>query len=82
MTIKWKKLLLTAFGTLLALTGAGYWYVFVAGAPEFDPPQTEAVGADLIFKLESFRVRRWKAIVSMGSFCPPITINNLNSAIR
>jgi hypothetical protein len=70
MTIKWKKQLLTAFGTLLALTGAGYWYVFVAGAPQFDPPQTEAVGADLTFKLESFRSKAMASDRQYGVILP------------
>jgi len=52
--MKWKKLLFSGLGTLLTLGGVGYWYVFIAGAPQFDPPQTEVIGADLTFNLESF----------------------------
>jgi hypothetical protein len=47
----WQKFLgITAF-TLILLGASGYWYVFVADAPQLDPPKTSAVGTGMTFKL-------------------------------
>lgn len=68
--MKWKKLLTISLSTILTLGGVGYWYVFIAGAPQFDPPQTEAMGADLTFKLENFNSKAMGSVRQYGVILP------------
>lgn len=42
-----------AAGIVMTLAASGYWYVFVAGAPQFDPPKAEA-NTGLTFQVETF----------------------------
>ncbi len=41
MKVKPKTILLTSALLLAAVAGAGYWYVFIAGAPQIDAPTAE-----------------------------------------
>jgi enterochelin esterase-like enzyme len=76
--MKLKKLLTIGIGTLLFLGGAGYWYVFIAGAPQLDPPITNVAGADLTFKLESFKSKAMGAVRQYGVILPPNYEKNLH----
>jgi enterochelin esterase-like enzyme len=69
--MKLAKLLLTSIGTLLFLSGAGYWYVFIAGAPQLDPPVTNVAGSDLSFKLETFNSKTMGGVRQYGLILPP-----------
>ncbi len=40
--------------TVASLAGIGYWYVFIAGAPQLDPPATNVPDSDMTFNLQSF----------------------------
>ena len=61
------KVLAIGAGILLLLDGAGYWYVFVAGTPQLDPPQVEK-DTQLTFELKTYKsaARRWVAIAPMA----------------
>ncbi|MEG4205855.1 hypothetical protein QUA20_18225 [Microcoleus sp. Pol7_A1] len=51
---KWLgKVLGIGAGTILLLGASGYWYVFIAGAPQLDPPKVVA-DADLNFQLKTY----------------------------
>ena len=58
-----------------AVAAAGYWYVFIAGAPQFDPPvvassqQMEAEG--LTFQLETFKSQAMGTTRTYGVILPP-----------
>lgn len=51
--MKWRNFCLVGAGTLLLLGSTAYWYVFVAGAPQLDPPPVEK-NTGLTFQLETF----------------------------
>src|SRR6476469_308793 len=52
---KWLgKVLGIGAGTILLLGASGYWYVFIAGAPQLDPPKVVA-DADLNFELKTYK---------------------------
>lgn len=36
--MKLKRILVIGVGVAVLLGTAGYWYTFIAGAPQFDPP--------------------------------------------
>lgn len=55
--------------SLIAATG--YWYVFIADAPQLDPPATNVAGADLTFKLENFQSKAMGKIRQYGVILPP-----------
>ncbi|MBL1179368.1 alpha/beta hydrolase [Pantanalinema sp. GBBB05] len=51
--MKLKRLFLIFAIALIIVTGAGSWYVFVAGAPQFDSPQAER-NTGLTFQVKTF----------------------------
>jgi enterochelin esterase-like enzyme len=53
--MKLKKILLLSLGTLLVLGGAGYSYVFLAGAPQLDPPSRQIKGTGLSWQLATYK---------------------------
>lgn len=69
--MKLKKLLLAGVGTILLLSGAGYWYVFVAGAPQLDAPQINVKGSDMTFQVESFNSKAMGEVRQYGLILPP-----------
>jgi enterochelin esterase-like enzyme len=68
--MKLKKFLLFSISTLGILSAIGYWYVFVAGAPQLDPPQTQ-VEPGLTFHLESFQSQAMGTTRHYGIILPP-----------
>ncbi len=40
--------------TIATLAGIGYWYVFIAGAPQLDPPATNVPDSGMTFSLQIF----------------------------
>jgi enterochelin esterase-like enzyme len=69
--MKLPKLLLVSVGTFLLLGGAGYWYIFIAGAPQLDPPVTNVAGSDLTFKLKSLNSKAMGEERQYGLILPP-----------
>jgi enterochelin esterase-like enzyme len=68
--MKFRKIVIAGAGIFLALLGAGYWYVFVAGAPQFDPPK-EVADPEIPFRLESFTSQAMGAERTYGVILPP-----------
>ncbi|MBW4518470.1 MAG: esterase family protein [Scytolyngbya sp. HA4215-MV1] len=66
--MKPKRLLLTGAISLTLVAGAGYWYVFIADAPQLDPPQVEK-NTGLTFQVKTFtsqamgKVRRYGVVL-------------------
>jgi enterochelin esterase-like enzyme len=65
-----KKLLLAGAATLAVASAGGYWYVFVAGAPQLDPPAVES-NTGLNFRVETFTSRAMGTERSYGIVLPP-----------
>lgn len=53
MKFRYGKILAIA-AAIATVVGFGYWYVFVAGAPQLDPPQTNVPNSGMTFRLASF----------------------------
>ncbi|BAZ12202.1 putative esterase [Calothrix sp. NIES-4071] len=70
------KKLVGILSLLAVLTGAGYWYVFVLGAPQFDPPK-EITDTELKFKLETFESKAMQSTRKYGVIFPPGYDKNL-----
>lgn len=62
-------------GVLTFLGASGYWYVFVAGAPQLDPPQAEK-NTGLTFRVETFDSQAMQAVRSYGLVLPPAYYQN------
>lgn len=70
--MKLGKILLTSAGILVGLSGLGYWYVFVAGAPQFDPPvDSSQSDTGLTFRVESFKSQAMGTVRQYGVILPP-----------
>ncbi|WP_013323479.1 alpha/beta hydrolase [Gloeothece verrucosa] len=76
--MKISKLLAIATGFFLGFGGLGYWYVFIAGAPQFDPPDVSAQGTDMTFQLESFKSVAMGKTRQYGVILPPNYHQNTN----
>jgi uncharacterized membrane protein len=46
----WKILLGTSATVVTLLIGTGIWYVFIAGAPQLDPPAISEPGTGMTFQ--------------------------------
>ena len=46
-----KNILILGGGIITLLAGVGYYYVFIAGAPQLDAPPTTDKGSKLTFSL-------------------------------
>ncbi len=68
--MKLNKLILSSVGALSILATAAYGYVFIAGAPQLDPPQTQTT-QDLKFQLESFDSKAMGTTREYGVILPP-----------
>lgn len=55
---------------IAVLAGAGYWYVFIAGAPQLDPPQEEA-NTGLNFQLQTSNSQAMGTVRNYGVILPP-----------
>lgn len=64
------KQLVGILGVLAALTGVGYWYVFILGAPQFDPPK-EVTDTELKFQLKTFDSQAMQSTRKYGVIFPP-----------
>ncbi|MGE5655881.1 MAG: alpha/beta hydrolase [Actinomycetota bacterium] len=64
------KLVVIGAGALLLLGGTGYWYVFIAGAPQLDPPPVEA-NTGLNFELKTYQSAAMGEQRSYGLILPP-----------
>lgn len=69
--MKLQKLFLLGLGSLLLLGGVGYWYVFVEGAPQFDPPAMNEPGTGMSFQLKSFQSQAMGQTRQYGLVLPP-----------
>ncbi|XGV98672.1 MAG: alpha/beta hydrolase [Leptolyngbya sp. BL-A-14] len=70
MKVKPKTLLLASAIFLATVAGVGYWYVFIAGAPQLDAPQAEKkTGLDL--KVETFTSEAMGGDREYGVVLPP-----------
>lgn len=57
-------------GAIALLAATGYWYVFIAGAPQLDPPQVER-NTGLTFQLETFNSKAMGEVRMYGLILPP-----------
>ncbi|HLO47975.1 MAG TPA: alpha/beta hydrolase-fold protein [Kamptonema sp.] len=64
------KVLAIGAGIIILLGGAGYWYVFVAGAPQLDPPQVET-DTELTFELKTYKSAAMGSDRTYGLILPP-----------
>jgi enterochelin esterase-like enzyme len=66
-----KHLWLTGVAVLATIgIGVGGWYVFIAGAPQLDPPMA-AADTQLSFRVESFRSQSMDMVRNYGVILPP-----------
>lgn len=68
--MKISKILAICVGTVAILAASGYWYVFVAGAPQLDPPQVERK-TGLKFELKTFNSAAIGGVRTYGLILPP-----------
>jgi enterochelin esterase-like enzyme len=68
--MKFKQALIACTSVIGLLSIAGYWYVFVEGAPQFDPPPI-ATNTGLTFRLESFNSKAMGTARQYGVILPP-----------
>lgn len=57
-------------GAIAILSATGYYYVFILGAPQLDPPQEEA-NTGLKFQLETFNSQAMGTVRNYGVILPP-----------
>ena len=69
-TMKISKILAICAATVAILAAGGYWYVFVAGAPQLDPPQVER-NTGLKFELKTFNSAAMGGVRTYGLILPP-----------
>ena len=70
MKLRFGKVIGIFAGTIALLTATGYWYVFIAGAPQLDPPQVEQ-NTGLTFQLETFNSKAMGEVRTYGLILPP-----------
>ncbi len=75
---RWKILLGIGAATLTLLAGGGYWYVFIAGAPQLDPPPTNVTDSAMTFHLETFNSKAMGNVRQYGVIVPPDYKQNPN----
>jgi enterochelin esterase-like enzyme len=68
--VKFSKALIGIASAIAILASTGYWYVFILGAPQLDPPK-EVVNTGLKFQLETFKsqamgTRQYGVILPLG----------------
>jgi len=67
--MKIHKVLISLAGAIAILTGAGYYYVFILGAPQLDPPKKVVVNG-LTFELKSFNSQAMGSKRNYGIILP------------
>ncbi len=78
ITKRWKIIVGMGAATLALLAGAGYWYVFIEGAPQFDPPPTNIAGSEMKLHLETFQSEAMDEVRQYGVILPPGYYQNLH----
>ncbi|BAY76037.1 putative esterase [Nostoc linckia NIES-25] len=68
--MKNSKFLISLIGAIALLTAVGYYYVFILGAPQLDPPQKET-NTGLKFQLTSFNSQAMGTVRNYGVILPP-----------
>lgn len=69
--MKLKKLLVVSFSTVAILAATGYWYVFIAGAPQLDAPGISTAGTGMTFQLKTFNSKAMAEVRQYGLILPP-----------
>jgi enterochelin esterase-like enzyme len=67
--MKFSKVLISIAGAIALLATASYWYVFIEGAPQLDPPQEQA-NTGLKFQLETFNSQAMGEVRNYGVILP------------
>lgn len=75
---RYTKVLGIAAATIATLAGVGYWYVFIAGAPQLDPPATNVPDSGMTFSLQSFKSIAMGEVRQYGLILPPGYNQHLN----
>ena len=65
------KVLGIVAATVATLAAVGYWYVFIAGAPQLDPPATNVPDSGMTFSLQSFNSKAMGEVRQYGLILPP-----------
>ncbi|QLE56836.1 esterase family protein [Nostoc sp. TCL26-01] len=68
--MKISKIFIYIVGAIAILTTVGYYYVFILGAPQLDPP-TEEANTKLKFQLETFNSQAMGTVRNYGVILPP-----------
>ncbi|MBW4506319.1 MAG: esterase family protein [Scytonematopsis contorta HA4267-MV1] len=68
--MKFSKVLIILASIISIVLGAGYWYVFILGAPQLDRPQEE-LDTGLKFELQSFNSKVMGGVRQYGVVLPP-----------
>ncbi len=68
--MKISRLAVACFSVLLSLGVSGYWYVFIAGAPQIDPPKA-AKDTGLTFQVKTFQSQSMESVRNYGLVLPP-----------
>ncbi|OUL26697.1 esterase [Nostoc sp. 106C] len=76
MNMRISKVVISLAGAIALLTAAGYYYVFILGAPQLDRPQEQA-NTGLSFQLESFNSQAMGKVRNYGVILPPGYNKNL-----
>ncbi|MBD2470086.1 esterase family protein [Nostoc sp. FACHB-145] len=76
--MKISKFYLSLAGAIAILSSAAYYYVFILGAPQLDPPQQQA-DTGLKFQLETFNSQAMGTVRQYGVILPPNYQKNLQT---
>jgi enterochelin esterase-like enzyme len=68
--MKISKFFLGLAGAIAVLSSAAYYYIFILGAPQLDPPQHQA-DTGLKFQLETFNSKAMGTVRQYGVILPP-----------
>ncbi|KAF3890197.1 MULTISPECIES: alpha/beta hydrolase [Nostocales] len=68
--MKLSKVFIGVVSSFAILTAAGYWYVFILGAPQLDPPQEQG-DTGLKFQLQTFNSQAMGTARQFGLILPP-----------
>jgi enterochelin esterase-like enzyme len=77
MKLQWSNILLAGIAIVATLLATGYWYVFIVGVPQLDPPQVEK-NTGLSFELKTFNSKTMEEVRQYGLILPPDYAKNPN----
>lgn len=66
-----RTVMITSIGIVTLLAGAGYWYVFILGAPQLDAPTTKIGDSRLTFSVQTFNSKAMGTVRQYGLILPP-----------